>query len=102
MATAFPGGQDSFPRPDETTNTDDPGFLHDELHNDVSDAVEAIEAELGVNPAGSETTVSARIAAVETGKVGSATVDDLWRGTQAAYDALGTWPTTTIYFITGP
>lgn len=33
-------------------------------------------------------------------RVASTTIDILWTGNQAAYDALGTWPSTTMYVIT--
>lgn len=57
MTTNYPGGYDSFPTPG--TNLDDPP--HDELHIDVQDAVEAIQAELGLNPRGSYASVRARL-----------------------------------------
>jgi hypothetical protein len=40
---------------------DDVGYLHDELHANVHDAIEAIEGELGVDPAGGQSTVVARL-----------------------------------------
>ncbi len=59
MASAYPGGLDSFAtnKADATTTpTDHPGH-----HNDLADAVNKIEAELGVDPAGAEATVVARL-----------------------------------------
>ena len=64
MASAYPGGLDSFAtnKADATTTpTDHPGH-----HNDLADAVNKIEAELGVDPAGAEATVVARLDAIDT------------------------------------
>lgn len=55
--TAVAGGQQGTPSAD--------GRVHSARHNDVEDAVEAVQAELGINPAGSEATVAARLGAIE-------------------------------------
>lgn len=60
MASAYPGGLDTFAtnKADATvTATDHPGH-----HNDLADAVNKIEAELGINPSGASATVLARLA----------------------------------------
>jgi hypothetical protein len=51
MASVYPGGLDSFAtnKADATTTPTD----HPTHHNDLADAVNKIEAELGVDPAGS-------------------------------------------------
>lgn len=59
MTTNYPGGYDSFDDPG--TNLDNPP--HDQLHIDLNDAVEAVQAELGLNPRGSFSTVRARLEA---------------------------------------
>ena len=65
MATAYPAGLDTFDNPTDTTQMDDAGFEHDLLHSDVNDAIEAIEAELGTDPAGASVTVKDRLDAIE-------------------------------------
>ena len=49
-----------------TTSLGDATYPHDDHHRALATAVEAIEAELGTDPSGSEATVKARIAATET------------------------------------
>lgn len=63
MATNYPSGLDTYTNP---AGTDALSTGHASQHANVNDAVEAIEAELGTNPSGSEATVKARIEAIET------------------------------------
>ena len=66
MATSYPGGLDSFTNPTSGDDLDDSvgGRTHSQMHADVNDAMEAVQAELGTNPSGSEATVAARLAFV--------------------------------------
>jgi hypothetical protein len=61
MPTNYPGSIDSFSNPTDTSYMDDTGVYHDEQHANVNDAVEAIEGELGTDPAGGASTVKARL-----------------------------------------
>lgn len=63
MTSTYPGAVDSLVRPDSTDPLSDG---HAALHNATSDAVEAVQTELGVNPSGSEATVAARLTAAES------------------------------------
>ena len=63
MASTYPGAVDSLVRPDGTDPLSDG---HAALHNATSDAVEAVQGELGVNPSGSALTVAARFTAAES------------------------------------
>lgn len=118
MATNYPGSYDSFPAPG-TNLSSTPN--HDDMHIDVQDAVEAVQAELGLNPRGSSATVAARLTAIE-GRNGAsvsrvataqsvgagATADVIWD--TEVYDAGGYYsgppatnifvPTTGIYVAT--
>ena len=69
MATNYPGGQDTFDTIPPTTKMSEAvgGRTHRAILNDVSDAVEAIELELGTDPSGSETNVVTRLAKIEDG-----------------------------------
>lgn len=77
MATNYPGALDALTNPTSTDNM--ATVSHSAQHTNANDAIEAIQAELGINPAGSEATVVARLDAADTtisGKVtgpGSAT-----------------------------
>lgn len=66
MTTAYPAGLDSFTNPTPASNLNDVPVLHSSLHSNVNDAVEAIEAELGLNPRGASATVKARLDALDT------------------------------------
>jgi hypothetical protein len=59
MTTSYPGGFDAFAAPG-TNLSSTPN--HDDMHIDVQDAVEAIQAELGLNPSGTFSTVAVRLA----------------------------------------
>lgn len=53
MASSYPGSLDSFTNPTSTDAMDASAALyHDTQHANVNDAVEAIQAELGTDPAG--------------------------------------------------
>lgn len=63
MASSYPGGLDSFGTPAPTDSQSVPvgGRTHSQSHGDLGDAVEAIEAELGLAPSGAAATVVARL-----------------------------------------
>lgn len=63
MASAYPGGLDNFPttRADGTATPTN----HPTDHNDANDALNKIEAELGVAPSGAAATVAARFTALD-------------------------------------
>lgn len=60
MASVYPGALDNF----STTRTDDTQMAtnHPNDHDNANDALNKIEAELGVNPKGNFATVNARLA----------------------------------------
>lgn len=64
MSSVYPGALDSFAtnKTDGTATTGD----HAPHHNDLADAINKIEAELGVDPKGTYATVAARLAAGAT------------------------------------
>ena len=63
MATNYPGSLDSITAVTGATltNASVGGRTHSQLHNDTADAVEAVQAELGTDPAGTYATVKARL-----------------------------------------
>jgi hypothetical protein len=68
VATNYPGALDSLTNPTVSSYEDDAGVFHDEQHANANDAIEAIEAELGTDPAGAQATVKARLEYVEQHK----------------------------------
>lgn len=63
MPSSYPGAADSFGAPagSDPQSTPVGGRTHSQSHTDLGDAVEAIEAELGLNPSGAAATVAARL-----------------------------------------
>lgn len=97
MATNYPGALDTFTNPLADDQMNNPP--HADQHADANDAIEAIQLELGVNPAGDDTDVNTRMSNIETEKVASTDVDDIVTLTQSEYDAIVTPVATTLYVI---
>lgn len=78
MASTYPGTLDSFAtnKANATATTTD----HPAHHNDLADAVNKIEAELGADPAGASATVVARLAAMDTAIAGAGGGDLVYVG----------------------
>lgn len=74
MATNYPGAVDSLTNPAAGDALNSPS--HAAQHANANDAIEAMQTELGTTPSGSETTVAARLAAIEAGtRLGANSVD---------------------------
>ena len=69
MASNYPGSLDSFDTiaSDKKTSDSVGGRTHRDMHNDLGDAIESVQTELGTNPSGSDATVAARLTAIEAG-----------------------------------
>lgn len=65
MTTAYPGGLDAFTNPTGADNLGTASVTHASQHANANDAIEAIEAELGVLPKGSSASVRARLDALD-------------------------------------
>jgi hypothetical protein len=67
MASSYPTGIDAF----STSHTDAENqvTVHPQVHNDLADAINKVEGELGINPSGSFATVTARFTALGSGVV---------------------------------
>lgn len=63
MASSYPGALDTLTNPLTTDPLSSPS--HAAQHTNANDAIEAIEGELGTDPAGSHATVKARLDTVE-------------------------------------
>lgn len=74
MATNYPGGLDSFNNPTANTPENATGYEHDLQHANVNDAVEAIQAELGINPSGTYSTVAERLSSLTITRVGNSSI----------------------------
>lgn len=66
MTTAYPSGLDSWTNPTGVSNLSDVPVLHSAAHANLNDAVEALEAELGLLPKGGSASVRARLDALDT------------------------------------
>jgi len=65
VATSYPGALDDFADPTPTSRQNAPS--HAGQHKNVNDAIEAVEAALGTDPSGTESTVKARLEKIEDG-----------------------------------
>ena len=67
MASNYPGSLDSFDAiaSDKKTSDTVGGRTHRQMHNDLGDAIESVQTELGTTPSGSYDTVKARFEAIE-------------------------------------
>jgi hypothetical protein len=65
MATNFPTSLDSFTNPASTDLLSAAGVSHADQHADVNDAVEALEARVGITASADVTSHDNRIAALE-------------------------------------
>ena len=66
MATSYPAGIDNFTNPTSTDKLDSATVPHSAQHINANDAIEAIQAELGINPKGASESVGARLTSIET------------------------------------
>jgi len=67
VASNYPGSLDSFDTiaSDKKTSDSVGGRTHRDMHNDLGDAIESVQTELGTTPSGSYATVKARFEAIE-------------------------------------
>lgn len=67
MTTAFPTDLDALTNPGPTDFEDDAGVEHDVEHADANDAIEALEAKVGIDDSAVTTSLDYRVQALETG-----------------------------------
>ena len=89
MATNFPTSLDSLTNPISTDKLNNPS--HSAQHTNINDAVEAIQAKVGVNGSAVTTTLDYKVAQVETKVLptGGATGQVLAKASGTNYDT--TW-----------
>lgn len=76
MAVNYPGSLDSFTNPSATDEMDDAGFEHDVLHSDAFDAIEALEAKLGIGA--SDPSTKPYFSVLQTRDDGSGGYETVW------------------------
>lgn len=62
MASSFPTALDALTNPSSSDNLNTAGVLHDVQHSDVNDAVEALEAKVGIDSSAVTTSVDYKLA----------------------------------------
>lgn len=69
MASSYPGSADTFDTiaVDKKQSDTVGGRTHRVMHNDLGDAIEAVQTELGTNPSGGDATVAARLDKIDDG-----------------------------------
>jgi len=61
MATNYPTGLDTLSNPTGTDNLDTSGLLHDAQHANANDAIEALQAKVGINSSTETTSLDYKI-----------------------------------------
>jgi 4-hydroxyphenylpyruvate dioxygenase-like putative hemolysin len=64
MATDYPTALDSFTNPDANDNLDTTGVDHDEQHANANDAIEALQAKVGINSSANVNSIDYKLARV--------------------------------------
>ena len=67
MSTNFPSSLDNFTNPTPANNLNDPGVLHTDQHANANDAIEAIEAWVGISGTAATASHEYRINDLEMG-----------------------------------
>jgi hypothetical protein len=75
MSTSYPGALDSFVNPTATDTLDSATVPHAAQHDNINDAMAAVQVTLGVNPQGGSATVVARLTALDSTVAGKAATD---------------------------
>ena len=70
MTTAFPTALDNFTNPASTDLLSQAGVSHADQHANANDAIEALEARVGITNSADVTSHDNRIAALEAGGAG--------------------------------
>jgi len=84
MSTSYPGALDSFVNPTATDTLDSATVPHAAQHDNINDAMAAVQVTLGVNPQGGSATVVARLTALDSTVAGkAATNQTMYVGTTA-------------------
>jgi hypothetical protein len=84
MSTSYPGALDSFVNPTATDTLDSTTVPHAAQHDNINDAMAAVQVTLGVNPQGGSATVVARLTALDSTVAGkAATSQTMYVGTTA-------------------
>lgn len=74
MSTNYPGALDSFVNPTATDTLDSATVPHAAQHDNINDAMSAVQVTLGVNPQGGSATVVARLTALDSTVSGKASL----------------------------
>jgi hypothetical protein len=65
MTTSYPTSLDNFTNPTASDNLNTPTVLHSDQHSNLNDAVEALQAKVGIDNSGATTSLDYRVNALE-------------------------------------
>lgn len=85
---AYPSSLDAFNNPTAADNLDTPGVLHATQHTDINNAVESLEAKVGINGSAVTTSLDYRTTVLETKTTPTANVTVGAAGTGATYTTI--------------
>jgi hypothetical protein len=91
MAIDFPTDLDDFTSPADTDDLDTSGVFHDFQHADANDAIEAVEAKVGVDGSAVTTSLDYRIATLEAAGPWAQVVNEVGTSFTNFTAASGTW-----------
>ena len=99
MTTSFPTSLDNFTNPTASDDLDTPAVLHADQHANINDAVEALQAKVGINSSAVTTSLDYLVKSASSSNPGhvhtSAAISDF---NEAAQDAIGAMVDSTIVY----
>ena len=75
MASNYPTSLDDFTNPSASDLMNSTAVPHATQHSDLNDAVEAIQAKVGVNSSTASTSIDKRVATLETAEIPDTIID---------------------------
>jgi hypothetical protein len=66
MATNFPGGLDDFQNPNSSNTLNDEGVRHSSEHSDINDAIESMQAKIGINSSANTNSIDYKVSSLLT------------------------------------
>ena len=97
MAILYPNNLDTFTNPTNTTPVTD---THPNLHADINDAVEALEAKVGITSSTDATSLDYKVSQLQTSAITSTSFNTLFDARLALKSTSNIPEGTTLYYTT--